>query len=154
MSTIKEFKFGNTLILSKFYNDASLESNTLYRFLKKYLKDMVKFSHYNVRGKIIYSLSFLSIFFKIENFEVSEGMYYNQWIDGNQIAMAPPLGEGYVDYDDGTNNTLPQLAEDVVTFLKWSAEPELEERKNLGIKVNFSSRENFTKDDISFTILR
>ena len=70
-----------------------------------------------------------------ENFEASEGMYYNQWIDGNQIAMAPPLGEGYVDYDDGTNNTLPQLAEDVVAFLKWSAEPELEERKSLGIKV-------------------
>ena len=70
-----------------------------------------------------------------ENFEIGEGMYYNQWIDGNQIAMAPPLDEGYVDYDDGTNNTLPQLAEDVVTFLKWSAEPELEARKNMGIKV-------------------
>ena len=28
-----------------------------------------------------------------------------------------------------------QLSEDVVTFLKWSAEPELEVRKNLGIKV-------------------
>ena len=70
-----------------------------------------------------------------ESFEASEGMYYNQWIDGNLIAMAPPLDEGYVDYDDGTNNTLPQLAEDVVTFLKWSAEPELEERKSLGIKV-------------------
>ena len=70
-----------------------------------------------------------------ENFETSEGMYYNKWIDGNQIAMAPPLGDGYVDYDDGTDNTLPQLAEDVVTFLEWSAEPELEERKSLGIKV-------------------
>ena len=55
-----------------------------------------------------------------ENFELSEGMYYNKWIDGNQIAMAPPLDEGYVDYDDGTSNTLPQLAEDVVSFLKWS----------------------------------
>ena len=70
-----------------------------------------------------------------ENFEIGEGMYYNQWVNGNQIAMAPPLDEGYVDYDDGTNNTLPQLAEDVVTFLKWSAEPELEVRKNMGIKV-------------------
>ena len=49
--------------------------------------------------------------------------------------MAPPLDEGYVDYDDGTDNTLPQLAADVVTFLKWSAEPELEVRKNMGIKV-------------------
>ena len=27
------------------------------------------------------------------------------------------------------------LSEDVVTFLKWSAEPELEVRKNIGIKV-------------------
>ena len=62
-------------------------------------------------------------------------MYYNQWYDGKQIAMAQPLDEGYVDYDDGTNNSLPQLAEDVTTFLQWSAEPELEERKNLGIKV-------------------
>ena len=70
-----------------------------------------------------------------ENFEVNEGMYYNQWYDGKQIAMAQPLDEGYVDYDDGTNNSLPQLAEDVVTFLQWSAEPELEVRKNLGIKV-------------------
>ena len=70
-----------------------------------------------------------------DNFEISEGMYYNQWIKGNQIAMAQPLDEGYVDYDDGTENTLSQLAEDVVTFLVWSAEPELEIRKNLGIKV-------------------
>ena len=70
-----------------------------------------------------------------ENFEVAEGMYYNQWMNGNQIAMAPPLDEGYVDYDDGTENTLHQLAEDVVTYLTWSAEPELEVRKNMGIKV-------------------
>ena len=62
-------------------------------------------------------------------------MYYNAWKEGNQIAMAQPLDEGYVDYDDGTKNTLPQLAEDITTFLVWSAEPELEERKKLGIKV-------------------
>jgi ubiquinol-cytochrome c reductase cytochrome c1 subunit len=49
--------------------------------------------------------------------------------------MAPRLDEGYVDYDDVTENTLPQLSEDVTTFLVWSAEPELEVRKNLGIKV-------------------
>ena len=62
-------------------------------------------------------------------------MYYNKWKEGHQIAMAQPLDEGYVDYDDGTENTLPQLAEDITTFLVWSAEPELEERKKLGIKV-------------------
>ena len=68
-------------------------------------------------------------------FELGEGMYYNKWKEGHQIAMAQPLDEGYVDYDDGTENTLPQLAEDITTFLVWSAEPELEERKKLGIKV-------------------
>ena len=62
-------------------------------------------------------------------------MYYNKWKEGKQIAMAQPLDEGYVDYDDGTENSLEQLAEDVTTFLVWSAEPELEERKSLGIKV-------------------
>ena len=69
------------------------------------------------------------------DFELGEGMYYNQWKEGHQISMAQPLDEGYVDYDDGTENTLPQLAEDITTFLVWSAEPELEERKKLGIKV-------------------
>ena len=69
------------------------------------------------------------------DFELGEGMYYNKWKEGHQIAMAQPLDEGYVDYDDDTENTLPQLAEDITTFLVWSAEPELEERKKLGIKV-------------------
>ena len=66
--------------------------------------------------------------------ELGEGMYYNKWMEGNQIAMAQPLDDEYVDYDDGTDNSLPQLAEDVVTFLAWSAEPELEVRKKLGIR--------------------
>ena len=69
------------------------------------------------------------------DFEIGEGMYYNQWIEGNQIAMAQPLDDEYVDYDDGTENSLPQLAEDVTVFLVWAAEPELEVRKNIGIKV-------------------
>ena len=68
------------------------------------------------------------------DFEIGEGMYYNEWMEGNQLAMAQPLDDEYVDYDDGTNNSLPQLAEDVVTFLAWSAEPELEVRKKLGIR--------------------
>ena len=70
-----------------------------------------------------------------EDFELGDGMYYNKWKEGEQIAMAQPLDEGYVDYDDGTENSLEQLAKDVTTFLVWSAEPELEERKSLGIKV-------------------
>ena len=70
-----------------------------------------------------------------EGLEVGNGMYYNKWMDGNQIAMPAPILDGSVDYDDGTDTTAQQLSEDVVTFLKWAAEPELEVRKNLGIKV-------------------
>ena len=70
-----------------------------------------------------------------EGFEIGEGMYFNKFVANNQIAMPQPLYEGSVDYDDGTKNTLPQLSEDLVTFLAWASEPELEERKRLGIKV-------------------
>ena len=67
--------------------------------------------------------------------EVGNGMYYNKWMAGNQIAMPAPIIDGSVDYDDGTDNNAKLISEDVTTFLKWAAEPELEERKNLGIKV-------------------
>ena len=70
-----------------------------------------------------------------EGLEVGNGMYYNKWMAGNQIAMPAPILDGSVDYDDGTDTNAKQLSEDVVTFLKWSAEPELEVRKNMGIKV-------------------
>ena len=49
--------------------------------------------------------------------------------------MPSPLSDGVIDYDDGTDTSAQQLSQDVVTFLKWSAEPEMEVRKNLGIKV-------------------
>lgn len=68
-------------------------------------------------------------------FELMEGMYYNEYFPGHQIAMAPPLSEGGVDYADGTTATVEQMAKDVVTFLSWAAEPEMEERKRLGVKV-------------------
>ena len=70
-----------------------------------------------------------------EDIEVGEGMYYNIYMAGNQIAMPQPIYDESVDYADGTNNSAEQIAEDLVVFLTWAAEPELEERKNLGIKV-------------------
>ena len=70
-----------------------------------------------------------------EGVSVGPGMYYNEWMPGNQIAMPSPLSDGVIDYDDGTDTNIEQLSKDVVTFLKWSAEPEMEVRKNLGIKV-------------------
>ena len=70
-----------------------------------------------------------------EDIEVGEGMYYNIYMAGNQIAMPQPIYDESVDYADGTNNSAEQIAEDLVVFLTWAAEPELEVRKNLGIKV-------------------
>ena len=64
-----------------------------------------------------------------------DGMHYNAVFPGHQIAMAPPLSDDVIEYDDGTKATTAQLAEDVVTFLTWTASPEMESRKNLGIKV-------------------
>ncbi len=67
--------------------------------------------------------------------ELSEGMYYNPYFPGGQIAMAPPLAEGLVSYDDGTPATVDQMSKDLVNFLQWAAEPEMEQRKSIGIKV-------------------
>ncbi len=70
-----------------------------------------------------------------EGVKVLEGMSYNAYFPGNQIAMAPPVSEDAVEYADGTKATADQIASDVTTFLAWAAEPELEERKRMGIKV-------------------
>lgn len=67
--------------------------------------------------------------------EIGEGMNYNAYFPGHQIAMAQPLYEEAVEYADGTEATLEQHAYDLATFLTWTAEPKLEERKGLGLKV-------------------
>ena len=72
-----------------------------------------------------------------ENFEASEGMYYNEFYPGYQIAMPSPLIDDIVEYSDGTEATQEQIAKDVTSFLAWTAEPELEERKSLGVKTLF-----------------
>ena len=67
---------------------------------------------------------------------MAEGMSYNRYFPGNQIAMASPLsGDGLVEYADGTRATVDQMARDVTAFLAWAAEPELEARKRMGLKV-------------------
>ena len=65
-----------------------------------------------------------------EGMEIGNGMYYNKWMPGNQIAMPAPIADGSVDYDDGTDNNAQQLSKDVTHFLQWAAEPEMEVRKN------------------------
>lgn len=68
--------------------------------------------------------------------EVPEGTYYNPYfIASAALAMAQPLYEDQVVYDDGTPSTLSQQAKDVTAFLMWAAEPKLEERKQMGFRV-------------------
>ena len=67
--------------------------------------------------------------------EMSEGMDYNAYFPGHQIAMPAPLSDELVEYADGTEATVGQMAKDVTQFLVWAAEPELEERKRMGVKV-------------------
>lgn len=69
------------------------------------------------------------------DFEMNEGMYYNHYFPGHQIAMAPPLFADGITYQDGTPATVDQMAHDVATFLMWAAEPNLEVRKQTGVKV-------------------
>ena len=54
---------------------------------------------------------------------------------GNKIKMSAPLMDDIVEYTDGTQATVDQMAKDVTTFLSWAAEPELEERHRTGVKV-------------------
>lgn len=67
--------------------------------------------------------------------EVLEGLNYNAYFPGHQIAMASPLSEDAVEYADGTPATVEQMAHDVSSFLMWTAEPMLEVRKQTGFKV-------------------
>lgn len=49
--------------------------------------------------------------------------------------MARVLYDGLVEYEDGTPATTSQMAKDVVEFLNWAAEPEMDARKKMGISV-------------------
>eukprot|EP00730_Choanoeca_flexa_P011019 TRINITY_DN2227_c0_g1_i1.p1 TRINITY_DN2227_c0_g1~~TRINITY_DN2227_c0_g1_i1.p1 ORF type:complete len:301 (+),score=90.72 TRINITY_DN2227_c0_g1_i1:53-955(+) len=66
--------------------------------------------------------------------EVREGLHYNPYFAGQAIAMAAPLYDEQIEYDDGTPATVSQMAKDVVTFLTWAAEPEMDDRKRMGMK--------------------
>ncbi|EKF60043.1 MAG: cytochrome c1 [Agrobacterium albertimagni] len=71
-----------------------------------------------------------------EGVEVAEGTYFNPYfIAGQSLAMAPPISDGQVTYDDGAPETMEQYSLDVSAFLMWAAEPHLEDRKRMGFMV-------------------
>lgn len=61
------------------------------------------------------------------------GLHYNPYFANLNLAMAPPLtAAGQVTFDDGTEATIPQMAEDVAAFLAWTAEPQMVKRRQTG----------------------
>ena len=68
------------------------------------------------------------------DFELTTGSY-NKYFPGHMIAMPKPLSDGQVDYEDGTPNTVEQMAKDVTHFMMWTAEPKLEQRHRMGFQV-------------------
>ena len=66
--------------------------------------------------------------------ELMEGQYFNPYMLGGSIAMAPPLYNDMIEYDDGTPATISQMSKDVSTFLVWAASPEHDMRKRMAIK--------------------
>lgn len=70
-----------------------------------------------------------------DHFRLMPGLHYNPYFPGSQLAMPAPLTDGQVTYIDGTEASVEQMAMDVTNFLQWAAEPEMENRKSLGLKV-------------------
>ena len=79
-----------------------------------------------------YIASILTGYTGNEKEEAGSTFYENKAFPGGWIAMAPPLADGQVEFDDGHSNTAHHMAEDVTAFLMWAAEPKMMARKQAG----------------------
>lgn len=71
-----------------------------------------------------------------EGVDVLDGLHYNPYfVAGSALAMAQPIWPDGVEYDDGTEATISQQAQDVVAFMQWAADPNLPQRKQRGFIV-------------------
>ena len=60
-------------------------------------------------------------------------LYENKAYSGGYISMSQPLYGDDVFYEDGTEATIEQQAQDVAAFLMWTAEPKMMARKQSGL---------------------
>ncbi len=71
-----------------------------------------------------------------EGVTVPEGTHFNPHFNAAMsLAMAKPISDDQVTYDDGSPQTVEQYSRDISAFLMWAAEPHLEERKRTGFMV-------------------
>ena len=61
--------------------------------------------------------------------EMKAGQFWNPYFKGGIIGMPNPLSDGMIDYEDGTDATVAQMAKDVVTFLRFTTEMEFDDRR-------------------------
>lgn len=67
-----------------------------------------------------------------EKEEFGSTFYENHAFPGGWIRMPPPLSDDAVTYADGTAATVDQMSMDVASFLMWTAEPKLMDRRGAG----------------------
>jgi ubiquinol-cytochrome c reductase cytochrome c1 subunit len=79
-----------------------------------------------------YMASLLTHYTGSEREEFGAILYGNETFAGGYIAMAPPLWDDMVEYNDGSPTDVESIAMDVTAFLTWAAEPKLMARKQMG----------------------
>ncbi|KAI6225957.1 Cytochrome c1, heme protein, mitochondrial [Aphelenchoides besseyi] len=67
--------------------------------------------------------------------KVDDGKAYNPYFPGGVISMPQQLFDEGIEYKDGTPATQSQQAKDVATFMRWSAEPFHDKRKQYALKI-------------------
>jgi ubiquinol-cytochrome c reductase cytochrome c1 subunit len=67
---------------------------------------------------------------------LQDGMYYNKYFPGGQIAMPSPLVSPVAYQPNaGATSSIEQNAKDIAAFLSWTADPKLSDRKHMGLGV-------------------
>jgi ubiquinol-cytochrome c reductase cytochrome c1 subunit len=73
-----------------------------------------------------------------EGKSIPSGKYYNPYMAGAVIAMAPQLMDDRVEYSDtpanaGVRPTVDQMGKDIAAFLQWAGDPHQTARKQAGV---------------------
>ncbi len=111
-----------------------------------FIFDALPFDQYQEMGAdYIYAI--------LTGYTKSDDLQWNLYYPGHRIAMPQPITDGAVAYKDGTPPTLSNYAKDMGAFLSWASDPNLAERKKIGLRVMifllvFSSLLYFTKKRI------